>query len=537
MLNEILVVTEDAPFGELIRHSLEETGQFNVFVTGNAAEAKSYLQTKNCNTIFLDPGTEIEAMLALGRELCQIRPGARFVVTVEAGQSIPLEELLPQDYLSKPFYLPDLMETVNKLFPEENKANGRQMKDKETQLPETPAWMSDVTRAAQHLTRLTLQSSAQAALITQNEELWAYAGQLPHSAARELTDVVARYWDREEQNDLVRFVRLASTNAEHMLYATLLRPSMILVMVFDAETPFSTIRSQANQLVHSLSISPPEEPAAESETPQASISDILFDVPPPNPEGKQPPSRVGVDTQILSDEPGPIEETSVSRKRYSAERDIHSTNFSRESSPAVPVGALHTDNRMMGASPERGVALEDELAVTVKSKARKKMAEEPEKDLSDTRPRSITEVTGKIALEPVSPAVFSLQYACLLIPRFTHHHLTGDLSEKLSKWVSEICIAFGWRLEYLSVRPDYLQWVVNVPPATSPGFLMRVMRQHTSERIFADFPALARENPSGDFWAPGYLIMGGAQPPPAQLIKNFIAQTRQRQGISQRVRR
>ena len=97
-------------------------------------------------------------------------------------------------------------------------------------------------RAAQHLTRLTLGSSAQAALITRNDQLWAYAGQLPQSATRELTDTVSRYWDRQEENDLVRFVRLASTNAEHMLYATRLTKDMVLALIFDAETPFSTIR-------------------------------------------------------------------------------------------------------------------------------------------------------------------------------------------------------------------------------------------------------------------------------------------------------
>jgi hypothetical protein len=66
---------------------------------------------------------------------------------------------------------------------------------------------------------------------------------------------------------------------------------------------------------------------------------------------------------------------------------------------------------------------------------------------------------------------------------------------------------------------------------------MRILRHHTSERIFTDFQRYRKENPSGDFWAPGYLIMGGSQPPPTQLIKDFIAQTRQRQGISQRNQR
>jgi hypothetical protein len=85
-------------------------------------------------------------------------------------------------------------------------------------------------------------------------------------------------------------------------------------------------------------------------------------------------------------------------------------------------------------------------------------------------------------------------------------------------------------LEFIAVRPDYLQWIVNVPPATSPAYLMRILRQHTSEKIFTEFSRFKRENPSGDFWAPGSLIMGGSQPPPAHLIKDFIVQTRQRQG-------
>ena len=126
-----------------------------------------------------------------------------------------------------------------------------------------------------------------------------------------------------------------------------------------------------------------------------------------------------------------------------------------------------------------------------------------------------------------------LNFACLLVPRFTAHYMTGDLADRLSEWMPNICIAFGWRLEFVAVRPEYLQWVTNVAPNTSPGYLMRVMRQQTSEKIFAEFPRLQRENPSGDFWAPGYLIMGGLQPHPPQLVKDYIKQTRLRQGISQ----
>jgi REP element-mobilizing transposase RayT len=57
------------------------------------------------------------------------------------------------------------------------------------------------------------------------------------------------------------------------------------------------------------------------------------------------------------------------------------------------------------------------------------------------------------------------------------------------------------------------------------------MRQQTSQRIFMEQPRLKKENPSGDFWAPGYLLMSGTQPHPAQLVRDYIRQARERQGV------
>ncbi len=516
----LLVVSSDLPFGNLIRQNLEATGRFTVHIAGDKASAVVCVKEVDYPLIFLDTCLPQQDLLQIGAQVRRANTRTRFVVVSEAGWHSALEELSPDDYLSKPFYLPDLMEMMSNSFPapETLPVSPRTGND--------PPWLSDVTRAAQHLTRLTLGSSAQAALITRNDQLWAYAGQLPQSATRELTDIVARYWDRQEENDLVRFVRLASTNAEHMLYATRLTNDLVLALIFEAETSFSTIRTQASQLVHSLSTSPTEKQSekqnadeqAEEEAPSAPISDILSDIPSPNPP---------VDLRSVAQK---------SRKETSPAISLMSATplrFNRTSSPSMPVNQLTSTEE-----PDASLDLENAVespAVTRKSKVRNP---DPIQDnLGETRPGSPSNEPGrKIILEPVSASVYNLDYACLLVPRFTHHHLVGDLSDCLSEWVHEICIAFGWRLEYMSVRPEHMLWIVNVPPATSPGYLMRILRQHTSEKIFTDFPRFKKENPSGDFWAPGYLIMGGSQPPPVQLIKDFIAQTRQRQGISQILR-
>ena len=512
----LLVVTSDIPFGDLLRQSLEGTGRFNVGIIGEKKAAINYIKDTDCSLAFLDTSLTEKKILETGDLLRRANPKIRFVIVSEAGWHSSLDELSPEKYLSKPFDLPDLLVMMDSLFPAPQPANTLPVP---VESGSDLSWLSDVTRAAQHLTRLTLGSSAQAALITHYDQLWAYAGQLPQSAAQELAEAVSRYWDRQEENDLVRFIRLTSTEAEHMLYATRLAKRMVLALIFDAETPFGTIRTQANKLVHSLSTSPSEiqiddEEQVEDDVPMAPISDILSNIPSPNPKADE--LVASPDYWKESNPAIPLSYT----------KSLH---FSRESSPAIPINQLSEIDQADTTMSDLEKTVES-ATITRKSKTRKN--EPVENDLGETVPNSITEMARKIVLDPVSPSVYNLDYACLLVPRFAHHHLTGDLSDQLSDWVPEICIAFGWRLEYISVRPGYLLWIANVAPATSPGYLMRILRQHTSEKVFSEFPRFKKENPSGDFWAPGYLIMGGSQPPPAHLIKDFISQTRQRQGIS-----
>ncbi|MDO9128648.1 MAG: IS200/IS605 family transposase, partial [Anaerolineales bacterium] len=422
------------------------------------------------------------------------------------GPDAALNELNPQAHLTKPFYLPDLLEMMDKMF-SALQAGSPQRRPKK--VPAAPAaesiempWLANVNRAAQHLTRLTLESSAQAALINRNNELWAYAGQLPQSAAHELAQMVARYWDQTEESDLVRFVRLGSTNAEHMLYATRLATGLVLALTFDAETPFSTIRTQAGQLVRSLSVSQPIGRDA------GDTNGVALDVPPPAPaKDYQPDSPARVISSGIPQETG------------------------QEAS--IPI----TIQPVVYSEPARAMDLELVMEQATDTQAgRQEKPVQEEKSSPDTpgetRPHVPAEESRRIVLEPVSPSVYNLTYVCLLIPRFAQHHLTGDLADRLAEWMPQMCVAYGWRLEYISVRPDYLQWLINGPPVASPSYIMRIIRSQISEKIFEEFPRFKKENPSGDFWAPGHLIMGGTQPAPAQLIKDFIQQTRRRQGVA-----
>jgi REP element-mobilizing transposase RayT len=530
MSTNLLVITPTVSLGEMLRKTLEAGGAYRVHVVHTKSEAIVRADEENCSLVFLDLELGEYRANEIGQSLRTIRPDIDLFILCDNETPPALDAIRPWTLIRKPFYLPDVL----------NLLANPQVSQAESQ--PNLAWLSDPTKAAQHLTRITLGSSAQAALITRKNDLWAYAGGLSQAAAKEVAQTVTRNWDSQKGSDLLRFIRLESTKAEHMLYATRLATDVVLAMVFDAETPFSTIRSQASQLVTSLE----EEKANSQKTKLASkikqelpvqqneemddedddglevpqISNILSDIPSPNPKNASHQDR------SLPRQPEPLSTPGQTRQSAPLSR---ASVFSREASPPVPLRELLVPNQ---AAPFQARLNEIDVTAPSKPSARPETpVKQPEPgEVAETRPNRVTEAARSLKLEPITAGLYHLTYACLLVPRFSSHYLTGDLADHMSEWISSICIAFGWRLEHLSVRPEYLQWVVNVQPNTSPGQLMRLMRQQTSEKIFTEFPRLRKENPSGDFWAPGYLIMGGNQPHPPQLVKDYIRETRERQG-------
>jgi len=168
--------------------------------------------------------------------------------------------------------------------------------------------------------------------------------------------------------------------------------------------------------------------------------------------------------------------------------------------------------------PTPGTASPEELAVAV-----------PPVGAGQPLPEIPDEWLPAGELEP-SPLDFAtLAFTCLLIPASPDHKLDGRLAIALAEWLSQICLAYGWKLEFHKVEPDYLEWTVKVSPAITPSSVIRLVRLQTSQRISSQFGRLAAQIPSGDFWAPGYLITSGSEPPEEQVIKEYIQQTRKRQ--------
>lgn len=583
----LLIVTPQKSFGEHIAQSVKEKHSASVTIVDTQGAALYALTEGRFTHAFLDMDLT-EPIADLGLALRQKDPNLHLIL-ISTNQSIPrFDALRPWDYLHKPFFMPDLLRVLGQEErPAMSIARFEKAEKTDLNLPvaeeKAPLrWLSDTKakeKAVPHLTRLTLESAAQATLIVRDGALWAYAGQLSEAAADELVKIVVR---DKKSGDLLKFLRLKATDAEHMLFATVLIDEVVLTMIFDAETPFSAIRHQAAQLVDSLIVLEPktmpmeavsvEDAEAEKndtdellelfdfdeEEDAPPISAILDNIPLPNPRGAAAEAKTSAPTSTPGAPPASLsgvhqEPMPNPFAKTRASTAVKEDKAIKESSPAIRasdffhngednldetrVQAAHREQEITPtqeetrAQPAQQIDFDlDETRVSESQRPETPVRKPKPEELASTRPQSITEVTGRVIIEPSSSELYELTYACLLVPRFSNHHLTGDLADRLSEWMPNICVAFGWRLEFLAVRPDYLQWVLNVPPTTSPGYLMRIMRRRTSERIFEDFPRFQKENPSGDFWAPGYLIMGGSQPHPSKLVKDYINRTRERQG-------
>ncbi len=145
---------------------------------------------------------------------------------------------------------------------------------------------------------------------------------------------------------------------------------------------------------------------------------------------------------------------------------------------------------------------------------------------------------ASVHLEPVLPHEYDLSYACLLIPRSSDHFLNGKVAGFLESTIRQISKVFGWRLDFINVQPEYLQWVVSASPATPPTRCIHMIRQETSKGILGKFREFRIKDKKAkspqDFWAPGYLVLVGSSPHPPEVIREFIRLTRLQQQLPPR---
>ncbi|MBL8154294.1 MAG: response regulator [Anaerolineae bacterium] len=144
-----------------------------------------------------------------------------------------------------------------------------------------PAPMAEVdeeTRLAQialNLTQVSLELSAEATILTRENEIIALAGHLSNEDVLELRGTIQNDWSADAQGARLRFVTLPSSGKEYMLYSTLTAGGLVLSMIFTGTTPLRLIRQQGQRLTQALQSVP--EPAPQPTAAAAPTTAIVED--------------------------------------------------------------------------------------------------------------------------------------------------------------------------------------------------------------------------------------------------------------------
>jgi REP element-mobilizing transposase RayT/CheY-like chemotaxis protein len=506
--SSILVVTPLTDLGQLIYESLKEVSNCEYF--SNASKTISYIkQHEDSKQAILDMEMGEMRLLDLGRALRRINPTIEIIILSKEEPPTDLEAIQPWKFLHKPLLLNDLLAALGIETGKEVVSSNIIDLDADKDGRSTSLdWLKDAALATKQLARMIEKSSAQEALLIQNNSLWSYTGQLSEDSVQEVDHLITKSWDGKNKTDLMRFIKLETTQTEHALYATLVAMGVILALVFDSEIPYSIVRTQTNELANTLLL--PDEGKAEVKA--LSSGDLerkgIFE--------KKP---ISLKQYIKSAFNPEHEEVEIGSSSYAFNEFVNAhlagQSFNAKITQAPNPGIIEDfkDAQPTGKNnlPPRGY---------VGSK---------NDSTQEYRPSDGNQQT--ILLEPVSDGLYNLTYSCLLIPRFSSHHLTRDRINLVSACMQEIYTSYGWRLEFLEAKPDHLRWVASIPPTIALSDHIDIIRKETSKRLFDDFPPYKQENLSNDYWAPGFLILGGKDAISDQLVMEYTKQSRQKYGL------
>jgi REP element-mobilizing transposase RayT/CheY-like chemotaxis protein len=501
-MSSILVVTPLTDLGELICESLKEVANIEYF--SNASKTISYLrQHEDCKQAILDMEMGEMRLLDLGRAMRGINPTIELVIISKDETPTDLEAIQPWRFLRKPLLLHDLQVALGLQTGREIISSDIIDLEEEKTGDRAPLrWLTDAALATRQLTLMIEKSSAQEALLIQNQALWSYTGQLSEDSVQEVDHLISKSWDGKNKTDLMRFIKLETTQTEHALYATVIAVGVILALVFDSEIPFSIVRTQTNELANTLTL----------------------------PEGGT--KKVKALAWGEADRNKAIEEKPIAWKQFKE------TTFTPEPDSVELGSSSYAFNEFVnahltGKTIQKKADPFDDLKTNPPTEKVFRPIDENGvlKDLP-TQTRGPAEVgQAAILIEPVSDGMYNLTYTCLLIPRFSSHHLTKDRVNLVSDCMKEIYTSYGWRLEDLDAKADQLRWTASIPPTIALSEHIDIIRKETSKRLFEDFPPYKQENLSNDYWAPGYLIMGGKNAISDQLVVEYTKQSRQKFGL------
>ncbi len=243
----LLVLTPQASFGELIRQTLEETGRYRVEVAYQAAEGVARCRRPGAyRLIILDGDLDGPPLDQLVADLRAAQPEARLALIPPESPADPqaIQALAVDGALSKPFYLPALAATIDRLIA------GQAAGDPAEAAPIRPVgsnWPEDSDSRREELARVVSAAGALGALLIINGEIAAEAGCAGGTWSAETLATLCAATGKAADSELVLFRPEPDGPGTVLVYALDRREAGILALVYPPEVTYSQARARARE--------------------------------------------------------------------------------------------------------------------------------------------------------------------------------------------------------------------------------------------------------------------------------------------------
>ncbi len=128
-------------------------------------------------------------------------------------------------------------------------------------LPEAPEQDPYIAQLALSLTDASLELTAEAVLLTRDQQIIAFSGEMAEEEFNDLRDLIADDWDAQPGGGRIRFLTAPGSGIDYMLYSRRTEDDLTLSLIFAGTMPLRDIRRQGQRLINAL-LSVPEVPEA-----------------------------------------------------------------------------------------------------------------------------------------------------------------------------------------------------------------------------------------------------------------------------------
>ena len=137
------------------------------------------------------------------------------------------------------------------------------------------------------------------------------------------------------------------------------------------------------------------------------------------------------------------------------------------------------------------------------------------------RPHSSVQAAAPGAYWTGSHTKHRLRFHLVWVPKYRRRVLTGPVAARLEELLRQACEVNAWGLHEMSVQPDHVHLLLQVPPTLSVSGAMQSLKGGTARVLRAEFPDLEEFLWGESFWADGYFAETVGQAEEA-VVRDYI---------------